>query len=478
MRVSGRVAPSLAVVTPGHHRMVISTPWGTEDFSGATRVQDALGHLAGVTCWTNGSLGAFATTTDPKEWVMDVWRSCPTSIIHQPTGVVVTSLREAVPSGEESGCFVLADWLHSHGIPLGSFSSMAKASFLRSLYRPVTFYSDPEISRGAFYGGRQECRRPGRFQHMRLWDMTAAYPTAMAVRPVAAGLRKVPVTTTIDPDVPGLADATVWVDRDVSFGPLPLRLGDHAICFPQGKFQGRWTWTEIAAAVATGAEVTIESAWAPSKLVDPFTPWWEMMAPVRKLAGVAGVLGKVITNSLWGLFAMRGDERERWTWPTGNLSTPQRSVLAPMPLPYSHTVHVAAEISSRVRVELLRGIHDDRSSYPVHVDTDGIICRSTRQPPRGSSWRLKKTMTSVEIRAPQLYRYDCGSGCGITHPRWHYCASGITEKRAPFIFERTRPSLVSIEHVWDRVVPRIDAEDLEAIGEYLAQITATEMEDA
>src|ERR1019366_2742887 len=63
--------------------------------------------------------------------------------------------------------------------------------------------------------------------------------------------------------------------------------------------------------------------------------------------------------------------------------------------------------------------------------------------PGNGNWTRKTEMRVLEVRGPQLYRFLCGDGCGITHVKWHVVASGIPHNQAHDFFERTegRPHL-------------------------------------
>jgi hypothetical protein len=143
-------------------------------------------------------------------------------------------------------------------------------------------------------------------------------------------------------------------------------------------------------------------------------------------------------------------------------------------MPHRWTTHIAAETTSRVRTRLLtEGLYGHGAGKVIHTDTDGIIIRrrSAEAMATGNApgdWRLKALMRKVDIRAPQLYRYQCGSGCGITHPRWHYVASGVTPKTAAEVFDhegvRTK---VAYRPLDDTCLPSVNAWDHRLIHDYL-----------
>jgi len=104
-------------------------------------------------------------------------------------------------------------------------------------------------------------------------------------------------------------------------------------------------------------------------------------------------------------------------------------------LPHTWTAHIAAETTARVRTQLLEGM---AATLPAHSDTDGMIVRAGAVPPnmgnKPGQWRVKNDITTIDIRGPQLYRWEC-SECGIRHDHWHYNTSGIPANEAETYFE-------------------------------------------
>jgi hypothetical protein len=104
-------------------------------------------------------------------------------------------------------------------------------------------------------------------------------------------------------------------------------------------------------------------------------------------------------------------------------------------LPHTWTAHIAAETTARVRTQLLEGM---AATLPAHSDTDGMIIRKGSTPPNMGNlpgqWRIKDDITTIDIRGPQLYRWEC-SECGIRHDHWHYNTSGIPANEAETYFE-------------------------------------------
>lgn len=466
----------VAVVAPGHRTIRIITEDGDMQVTGKRQVEAHLERLSGHVVYSIGSLLALRHTTGALSWTCHTWRGKATRMVHEPSGTVVTSLRGTMDTSTD----IMGDlgrvfkWLRSYGVGPGSISTMSWNLWRASLPRPVTIGADPDITSAALFGGRQEIRDVRSYQHMNSADITAAYPTAMASRRYALSLRSVSPSTTIDPEVSGIAEASVFVPADLSYGPIPRRLAERIIQFPVGVVKGTWAWCELDAARSLGCQVNVDRAWAPRSEGDLFSTWWEMALQGRALGGASGQLAKAICNSLWGQFAMDGSDRGQLRWENDRGEGAFVLESSPIKLPHRWCIHVAAETTARVRRRLLlEGIYSG-PGHPVHVDTDGVIVRRSNplpEPagPEPGQWRIKATMKVVDVRAPQLYRWSC-SHCGLEHPEWHYVAAGVPEKAAPLVFA-DRPKTgtrIAYRDLLDAVVPSTHTDDREKVARLVA----------
>ena len=479
-----RKPKSIALVFPGHRRLTVFTVDGRKDAVGVREVEHTLTQLATHCVYVSGALTSMKRCTPATSWTCHTWRGKGTRMVHEPSDTSVTSLRGALegdsPDEAFSDLLRVVDWLAGYGVTPGSVSSMAWQLFRASLSTTLTLASDPVPSRAAFFGGRQEARvvTDGYgvakvYQNMVAADIVAAYPTAMASGPYATGLRPVDVGTRLDPDVPGLVEATVVVPADMPFAPLPVRLAPDVIQFPTGPITGTWTWAELAAAEALGCFVTVTKCWAPRSTVDLFGPWWRIALAGRRHFRTPGslTLFKSVCNSLWGQFAMNGEDIGSTRWADDRGEVPIHLEHAPRSMPHAWTTHIAAETSSRVRIRLLReGLYQSSAGHPVHADTDGIIARASRPIPTPcgnapGEWRPKASMATVDIRAPQLYRWTCGKGCGVTHAKYHYVAAGVTAGSAAQVFdqEASIATRISYRYVTDLVIPTTHSDDPERL---------------
>ena len=452
-----------ALLTPGQKCLYVETKWGKQLFSGKRDVDNALRKLVGFTCYVSSGLERFKSTTNARDWVLNTWRGKGVKMTHTPTGVSVTSLRSTLEGSDDpfTDLNETLTWLRQYGIPPSSISSMAWKLFRASLSDTVTVGFDPGVSEQAFFGGRQECTKPDTYKNMVAYDIHAAYPSAMASRDMALSLREVDKSTRIDPTQAGMARARVTVPGSLKHPPLPVRLAPQAIQFQWGELEGVWSWVELDAAKQLGCDIEVTQCWAPGRTADMFSGWWDMAQEGRALHGKAGKLAKAIANSTWGQFAMRGDDRTQVAWADDRGNEEYETPLPSRGLPHKWALHVAVEVTSRVRTQtLLEGIYG--TGQAVHVDTDGLIVPASAAAPKNTGegfgqWRVKETMRTLELRAPQFYRFQREKEDYID---WHYVASGMTPDMARRTFEQNDiTSTMAFLDVTDKCLPPANAND-------------------
>jgi hypothetical protein len=300
---------------------------------------------------------------------------------------------------------------------------------------------------------------------MKLLDIHAAYPSAMASRDVALDLRLVHSSTTLDPSEAGLARASVFVPRELPHPPLPVRIGPEAIQFQWGHIKGVWSWVELDLARRLGCDVKVQEVWAPGRTTDLFGAWWGEAQTGRSLEGKASKLAKAIANSTWGQFAMRGDQRSEVSWADDRGNEEYEIELPPKSMPQRWGIHIASEITARVRTQMLEeGMYGIGGS--IHADTDGVIVPVGSASPKNfgkgfGSWQTKELMKTVDLRAPQLYRFTrLADGAGD----WKYVASGMRPDMARKIFEKgVLGTNISYLDISDKCLPPADADEQEML---------------
>jgi hypothetical protein len=464
----------VALVIPGHRRLAVCTEDGERLAEGKRAVEQALAYLEGHVVYVPRSLQAMKYTTGATSWTLSTWRGRETRMTYNPTGLAFTSLRGVLEESTEpwQDLQTCLRWLRGYGVAPASLSSMAWSLWRASLPGEVTIGFDPDIGRSALFGGRQEISEPREYAHMVSADIRAAYPFSMASGgDYALSLRSVSPQTVLDPSVAGLARCRVVVPTDLPYAPLPVRIAPQIIQFQRGMIRGTWPWRELAAARELGCEVSVDQCWAPRRTADLFGSWWPIAQEGRRLPGAAAMMAKSILNSLWGQFGMVGDDRAEIRWTDDKGETPYNLPLEERKMPHEWTAHIAAETTGRVRTRTLtEGMYG--STYrPVHVDTDGIIVRRSAPVPSPAGdapgqWRVKERMARVQIKAPQLYRFTCGKGCGVTHIKWHHVASGVGPGAAPEFWRRQGQTGTGISHLarFDTCLPPGHHADVERNG--------------
>ena len=81
-------------------------------------------------------------------------------------------------------------------------------------------------------------------------------------------------------------------------------------------------------------------------------------------------------------------------------------------------------------------------------------------------------MKKIDIRAPQLYRWTCGKGCGVTHAKWHYVAAGVPQGMEEHVFEQTAHTPIAHRGVFDMCVPGCHSGDVKQVAQLVLQAKA------
>jgi hypothetical protein len=457
------VPRDFALVTPGHRCLYVETKWGKQLFNGERDVNNALSKLSSFTCYVSAGLERLKSTTSARQWVLNTWRGKGVKMLHVPTGTTFTSLRGVLEGSDDAfrDLNETLTWLKGYGIPPSSISGMAWKLFRASINDNVQIGFDPAISEQSFYGGRQECGKPDTYNDMKLLDIHAAYPTAMAKRDVSLSLVKVDNSTNLDPEESGLARVRVYVPKNLPYPPLPVRVTPTAIQFQWGQIEGVWSWCELDAARQLGCKIEVLENYAPGRTTDLFSNWWSMAQEGRELNGAAGQLAKAIANSTWGQFAMRGTERSEISWADDKGDESIELDLPNRAMPHQWAMHIASEITSRVRVQTLtEGLYG--TGKPVHVDTDGLIVSANSANPRNTGtgygqWRVKEHIRTLDLKAPQLYRYQRQGDDLVS---WNYVASGMTPVMARRFFDsNTIETNIAYLNLSDKCLPSASSDD-------------------
>jgi hypothetical protein len=475
----------VSLLIPGYKSLVAFTETGILRAEGRQRCYDLVKSLEKYALYVGGSVKPLLYTTGATAWTGDVWRGRATTLHLYGSRAKVTSLRRAFegmsPDMAFDGLLEVTETLADQGVSAGSISSMAWSLWRSTLPGVVELASRPSLGRSALYGGRQESVEPQRFEEAHVGvDLGKAYPYSMGERPYAGVLREVARDTELDPEVAGLAEAIVYTpsDDDHPFACLPTRVATDMIQWQWGETRGVWPWVELVAARDLGCRVEVQRCWAPLTTVDLFSPWYRTITAMESSVPHGSRLLKSIANSLWGVFALNGDDRGTVTWADDGGDHPEVVSRPPRVLPHARSAHVAAETTARVRVRMLREALYGGIGEPVHIDTDGYLVRASEASSfpstgRPGEWRRKTEMRILEVRGPQLYRFLCGLGCGIDHPKWHVVASGIPHAQAREFFEKTEGRVHIPMSGFDVVLPSGRPLNMEQVRRY-RHLVATE----
>jgi len=446
----------VVLLVPKWRTLTAYTPYGVKSVTGVRNCLNLLESLEMNNLYVSHSLRELLSATGAANWEASLWKGHVTTMRLDGTKVRVHSLRRLLDSIESDAdkyqaLNELTEWLQARGVAPGSISGMAWSLWRSTLTEPLEIGFSSSVGRSALYGGRQEATPCENLSDMVSLDMSSAYPYEMANRPYAGTLREVAKTTVLDPNQAGIATATVQVPQDLPHAPLPLRLGNDSIYWPKGKIKGTWTWQELNAADSLGCSVEVTRCYAPLVEISPFTEWWEIVREGRASMSPGGAkLVKALSNSLWGLFAMTGDNSGTLRWSDDHGTNAVSVDAKKKRLPQSNAAHIAAETTSRVRSRmLLEGLYGGEGlepNNPSHIDTDGVIIpRSTLSRfskymvgDKPGQWRVKQEIHRLEVKAPQLYRFTCSETC--SHG-WHYVASGMTTRQAAAYFDRPNTGL-------------------------------------
>ena len=344
----------------------------------------------------------------------------------------------------------------------GTLGSTAWASARDQLMLPDADIkpADWRAIREAYFGGRVTIARPRASGPGAHWDLSSAYPAALASTslpwgdPATYGGRE--AGACLANDRPGVYACRVRVPADLYLPPLPVRQGTRTT-FPTGTFHGTWTLPELRAAERRG--VAIESVrwaivWASERVVfgELIGAWYG----ARHRAGKGTALGewiRLLANSLTGKFAEAPERASARMFPTeiktckGTRPCSPRACVGACGAmeqldlwgvlwgcPYyrmapSGHLQWGAYLTAVTRGTWLDAA-DSHGEDLVYGDTDSIWSTAPASPaPAGDGlgqWQHKNAWESWECRAPRAYRYrdpEGGvvvrtSGMSLTDEEW------------------------------------------------------------
>jgi hypothetical protein len=361
----------------------------------------------------------------------------------------------------DEGIFQFFNYLDSRDIAAASLNTMSTNLWRSTLNESVEFSEQPNAKEylglsTVLIGGRKEAK-PGTYRRRVEYDITAAYPNALATgmpNRIVAWDRS--TFGPIQPDKwEGIAKARVRIPP-LRWGPIPVIVDPTSSLTCYGYTRpDRWAnvtlpLSELRMAESMGVDVIYDriSIALPSER-NAFAAWMADVVPeMRAISNAGGKLGKLVANRLWSTFAIspNGVRREHRFSEGKMVSVDLPGDSDKLAVRRSSVAYVGGITQSRVRQRVYR---EGLAHFPdcVYVDTDGVIAKRTDRLPDG--WRVKVNMRTLEIAAAQAIRYTCddclpamparisgsmvGPSSGHTGPHWTVAgASDVAEKSRLF----------------------------------------------
>lgn len=393
-----------------------------------------------------------------KDWEATRRHGRITSLSFAPLGVRIT-LYPSTPYSPNAWLDFL-EWGSSRGMYAGGLGSMGRQLWKSTLehvailngFRGRTGLDEDgtAAAKAAYFGARKEAPYPSTFKDVTYWDLRSAYPSVSASSPLALGMKEIKVGPRYQfpTHEQGIAYAGVVIGRPSPWGPMPIRVTDHAYQFGYSlPRMGHWTFRDLACAQDRGDFVRIERAWVPTQeSAFTFGPdWLTLVRRARELPAPVAWWAKRAINACWGTFALDPGKSDKLTWEDDDGLLPQVSSLQPMGAnnPLGDTLYIAVELTARCRQRMW----DDciRTGKALYADTDGVILPSgvtpSREGPGLGEWAPKQRMADIEIRGPGIYRYHLADDPGTTE---RYVTAGVPANpdKQRWLFEQHSPNTI------------------------------------
>lgn len=309
-------------------------------------------------------------------------------------------------------------------------------------YSPSMLRSD-EFCLPAYFGGRVEVFKTGKFKNLYYYDITSSYPWSMLHELPAyfEGFHPPPKNLDDALDHCGISEASIYIPRGTLHVPvLPVRY-DGKLIFPEGVFRGRWTNLELRAlrerTKRKGVKIKIhgQARYKELAFLKPFVDTFYGLRNIAKKENdnFRSYTYKIALNSLYGKLV---ENIHRKSIVYGDLVNdaiekhgPKAVEMTQTPGIYSVSTinlgpfrHVAAGayVTARSRLRLLEGIEcclrEGANIY--YCDTDSII---TDKPIKSfesdkvvlGGFELEYEFLEAEFICPKVYRAITKDGKSI-----------------------------------------------------------------
>lgn len=242
-----------------------------------------------------------------------------------------------------------------------------------------------EIATDSYYGGRFECRYKGTIEGARVQDLNSAYPAVMANLPDARTTnwkRTENEREAVDADW-GFVLASYKVP-ELPWCPLPVRLKDGLVLFPQGSISQRWyTLDEYRSAILAGATTRFVKAWVGNDNGDrPFSfveQAWKLKERFSHEDDPRSGAIKIVANGLYGKLIESRPKNVTWR-KAQNGHLPRDAVLVHDTWYYPHgkgwnagplyDAITASHVTARTRIACFEAAQEVETAL---IATDGIV---------------------------------------------------------------------------------------------------------
>jgi hypothetical protein len=302
-------------------------------------------------------------------------------------------------------------------------------------------------ARLGYYGGRICVARPRADGPGTHWDISSAYPAALASSALPVGdhreIGSRVALSCLERERPGIYACEIDVPG-MHLPPLPWRARGGAIAYPIGPVVGAWALPEILAAVDRGAtirRVLWGIVWESEEIIfaELIRSWHGIRIALGK-STAGGEWTRLLANSLTGKFAESPERRGISMFPTevkyclgedpcsvarcsGRCGAYEQVDLAGQiwsvpyyrPAPNAH-VAWAAYLTASTRGAWLAGAESQGKDL-VYGDTDSVWTTSRKGPtPQGAAlgaWQKKHAWQDWECAAPKSYCYRDGESSTV-----------------------------------------------------------------
>lgn len=272
----------------------------------------------------------------------------------------------------------------------------------------------------AYYGGRTECFKRGRFENVNYYDFNSLYPSVMYdnVFPDPNSLRVTRIGS-VDYIHSFEGVSEVVIDIPYSKTPvLPVRMSDGKVVFPYGTLKGFYSHVELRKAVEDGGVIRkVFKTYFFTRTVRPFKDYvstlYNLRLDYKKSGNPMQLVTKLFMNSLYGKFGEKFDQKVN-TVHEGSISKDDLEnctdvdrvgdyfVLKQDTDPKSHCIPIwAVYVAAYGRLKLYDAL---KSHDTIYCDTDSLLTRDSISTSRElGALKLEMSVSEGVTVRPKFY---------------------------------------------------------------------------